>query len=286
MAVSIDGGASFGGSSHPTSGHFRYVASCFVTRLSPRTGPDTGGTAITIHGTGFSHSSEFTCTFGNGRIRGDPRVETVEPIVTPAAFISPSQLTCIAPALKDASQIGIAVPVVISVNVGDGFIPVGTTTNEPVEFTFMPGIQLRFLDPNHGPVTGGTVVDISGANFGGAEGGLGNNTATETVWCRFGSTVSTGSRISNGLLRCKTPPRGLEATGNVEVAVSVNGGADFTGGAYGVALVMLSSYFGWTGLSVFFFWETSIASWLVRCIKGCYISSCGTVCHVVQFANL
>lgn len=268
MTVSIDGGASFGGSSRPTSGHFRYMAPCFVTRFSPRTGPDTGGTAITIYGTGFSRSSAYTCTFGNGTARGDPGVKTVEPTVTPAVFVSSTQLTCIAPPVKDSSQIGITAPVVISVDLGDGFIPIGTTTDDSAQFTFMPGVQLRVLDPNHGPVTGGTVVDMSGANFnirGEAEGGSGNATATDTVWCRFGSTVAAGSRISDGLLRCKTPPRGLEATSNVDVAVSINGGADFTGGTPGSALVMLSRDFGLAGIFIFslFVAAASLASGLI-----------------------
>lgn len=250
VAVSIDGGASFGDSPRAVSGHFRYVSPSLVKYITPRAGPDSGGTAVTVHGTGFSPTSEYACTFGNdGTVRGDPggSAMVMESMTTTAIFVSSLQLTCIAPPVNTAYLIGRAMPVIISMDMGDGWVaPVATSAaGDSVKvlgntFTFMPGVKLTGLNPDSGPITGGTVVHVGGANLAyyGEENVRGNiDSAGDTVWCRFGSAVVLGSRLSDGLLRCTTPPVGLKGAGDVEVAVSVNGGADFTGGPAGSRLV-------------------------------------------------
>lgn len=250
VAVSIDGGASYGGSPPAVSDHFRYISPCIVTYLGPRAGPDSGGTVVTIHGTGFSPTSEYACTFGNnGTVRGNPgwSVTVMGLMTTEAVFVSSFQLTCIAPPANSAYQIGRTVPVIVSMDMGDGwFAPVANSrADESVKsgsntFTYLPSVQLRGLDPDSGPFTGGTVVHLSGANFDyyGGENVQGSiDFASDTVWCRFGSAVVLGSRLADGLLRCTTPSTGLNGAGDVQVAVSVNGGADFTGGPTGSALV-------------------------------------------------
>lgn len=88
-------------------------------------------------------------------------------------------------------------------------------------------------------------MEISGANFDPARAAgeaAGKDmsvleAATDTVWCKFGSAVTIGSRVSDALLRCLSPPRGSRAVADVEVSVSINSGVDFTGGTAGLALV-------------------------------------------------
>lgn len=235
VAVSIDGGASFGHAIDPAAGHFRYFAPSFVTSLLPRSGPDTGGTLITAFGTGFSSDFRFACSFRRGT---GATVEADTGAAVPAMFVSSSELTCIAPPLASASSTAQAKEVVISVDFGDGlWVPVPTApggSSGLITFTFMPAVQLAVLSPTHGPGTGGTVVDIGGANFlppGSQEVDI------ETVWCRFGLIATVGSRLSDGLIRCSSPPRGIGAPTEAEVTISVNGGGDFARGPLGSELV-------------------------------------------------
>lgn len=249
VTVSTDGGASFGGSLRPTSGLFRYLAQSFVSGLSPRAGPDTGGTAVTVLGAGFSRDFRYACSFGTGLHPGkDRKTRAVAPAI-PAVFVSASQLTCIAPPVTAVAQLKTNAPVTISVDLGEGFTKLSASSDAPIAltFTYLPSVQLRVLCPDHGPVTGGTIIDISGANFGEpARGGgpkadtfvgVSSATASDTVWCRFGSTVTVGTHLSDGWIQCRTPPKDVHTAANVEVTVSVNGGADFAGRESGSPLV-------------------------------------------------
>lgn len=236
--VSIDGGRSFGGPKLFHAGHFRYMAPSFASSLVPRAGPDTGGTAVTVIGGEFNRATPYTCSFGSlpGSSLG----------VVHAAFVSSSQLVCISPPASDPSQLGREISVQVSMDLGEGFIAmaagpegVGTT------FTYMASVELAEIHPNHGTVAGGTVVEISGANFRPVEPTRSTSArsqnesvgTTDAVWCRFGSIVTVGSRVSDSLLRCASPPKGPWEAVDVEVSVSINGGADFAGGAPGAELV-------------------------------------------------
>ncbi len=249
VAVSIDGGATFGGDrasdlGSAASAHFRYLAPSFVTGLSPRSGPDTGGTVVTVFGAGFNSAFRFVCKFQSEEMateaEDNPAATAVE---TPGALISASELACIAPAVTFNYELGLGVEVAVFVELEGGILtrlPTSTasSSDSPTSFTYVPSLQLKALDPDRGPSAGGTVVDITGANFfpplatdGDGDGELDTTAANETVWCRFGSTVTIGSPLSDGLVRCSSPPRSVGDPAEVEVSVSVNSGADFQGGA-------------------------------------------------------
>lgn len=250
VAVSIDGGASFGHALLATVGHFRYMAHSFVAELSPRNGPETGGTVITVLGTGFSSDFSFTCAFSQGETKSS---EDGKPATTSSAVVrSSTELTCIAPPVISGTELlGQEMQVTVSVDLeGDGgvFTPLPTSTSffsgetTPVVsaktmFTYLPVVQLSALVPDHGPASGGTVVDISGANFLPPLGINGTGTTTDTIWCRFGSIATMGSRLSDGVIQCSSPPRGVGASTDAEVTVSVNSGSDFAGGPSGSHLV-------------------------------------------------
>lgn len=252
VAVSIDGGATFGGyhasdSRSAASAFFRYLAPSFVTGLSPRSGPDTGGTVVTVFGAGFDSAFRFVCKFQSEQVateaEDNPAAAAVE---TPAALISASELACVAPPVAFGDELGLGVEVAVFVELENGILtrlPTSTASgnDSPTSFTYVPSLQLKALDPDRGPSAGGTVVDITGANFfpplTTADEELDTTSANETVWCRFGSTVTIGSPLSDGLVRCFSPPRSVGEPAEVEVSVSVNSGADFQGGASGSILV-------------------------------------------------
>ena len=113
-----------------------------ISGLAPTSGPETGGTSVTITGTGLLSSSG--ATFG-GVAGTDYTVvnDTTATVTTPA-------------------HIPAAVPVVVLDGAGNG---TGLT------FQFLPvASDATSLSPTSGPVTGGTVVTITGSGFTGATG--------------------------------------------------------------------------------------------------------------------
>lgn len=249
VAVSIDGGASFGHALLATVGHFRYMAHSFVSGLSPRNGPETGGTVIAVLGAGFSSDLSFTCSFPQGETENSGDGERVT--TSSAVVHSSSELTCIAPPVTSGTeQLGQDVQVTVSVDLeGDGsiFTPLPTSTffsgettgviSANTMFMYVPTVQLSALSPDHGPTSGGTVVDISGTNFLPRSGINGTGTTSDTIWCRFGSIATIGSHLSDGIIQCRSPPRDVGAAPDVEITVSVNSGSDFAGGPSGSPLV-------------------------------------------------
>lgn len=253
VAVSVDGGATFGGSDASSSGqvaevHFRYLAPSVVTGLSPRSGPDTGGTVVTVLGTGFSGDFRFVCKLQPREADAEAEGATASAaaagaaaVETTAAFMSSSELACIAPPVLLSDELAQELEMLVFVDFGSGVLTrlptsAATGVDSPTSFTYFPSLQLTTLNPSRGPMSGGTVVDISGANFlplPTTGGDADSTAATETMWCRFGTTVTIGSRLSDGLMRCSSPPRSVGVPAEVEVSVSVNSGADFHGGPSG-----------------------------------------------------
>jgi len=117
---------------------FTYVGVPTVISISPSSGPVTGGTVVTVSGTGFTGATAVT--FG----------------ATPATFyfvLSDTQILAIAPA-------------------GTGTVQVTVTTaagtSAGVAFTYVPIPTLTSISPASGPVTGGTTVTLTGTGFTGA----------------------------------------------------------------------------------------------------------------------
>ncbi|WP_082393106.1 IPT/TIG domain-containing protein [Nocardia arizonensis] len=117
---------------------FTYIGVPTVTSIVPNSGPVTGGTVITLTGTGFTGATAVT--FG----------------AVPATFYF---------VLSDSRIIAIAPP-------GTGTVPVTVTTaagtSAGVSFTYLPVPTLTSISPTSGPVTGGTTVTLTGTGFTGA----------------------------------------------------------------------------------------------------------------------
>ena len=110
-----------------------------LNSLSPTFGPATGGTTLTITGTGFTNATEVN--FG----------ETAS-----AGFMvnSDTSITAVSPAAS-----GGTVDVTVT-SAGGASAP---TPDD--QFTFIPAPAVSGISPGRGPVSGGTLVTITGTNF-------------------------------------------------------------------------------------------------------------------------
>ena len=166
---------------------FRYLPAPEVLALEPASGPVGGGTLVTVTGAGFVREAPAPgCLFGAG-------TELV-----PARVLSGSTLLCLAPpSLSRTSEA--VVKVAVTMNGQDLSAPAGGAT---FEYRQAPSVYGVF--PSEGPLSGGTAVTVTGANF---HHGLG-------LWCRFGGVAVKAFRppgLGNGKestkLVCRAPPR-------------------------------------------------------------------------------
>jgi len=110
-----------------------------VTAIDPMSGPATGGTSVTITGTGFT--SAASVSFGS----------TLASNIT---FISDTRITAVSP-----SGCGI---VHVTVTTPSGTSATGTADL----FTYNPSTPtVAYIEPYSGPTTGGTSVIITGSGF-------------------------------------------------------------------------------------------------------------------------
>ena len=120
--------------------NFVYISPPVITSMSPDSGPQSGGTILTIHGTGLENATQV-----NG--------------VLPSAFLvdTDTEIQIRTLAAKNPG------PFNIRVEAGDT-----TSAITPADvFTYVPQPVVSSVSPGSGPATGGTVV-ISGTDLGGA----------------------------------------------------------------------------------------------------------------------
>lgn len=147
-----------------------------VTLVSPNHGLASGGTVVTITGTGFQNGA--TVSFGG----------TAAASVT---FNNAAQLTATAPA-RAAGLVNVTVT-----NPDTGAV---TATNA---YTFDPLPTISALTPNNGPIAGGTAVTVTGANF--------QNGATAT----FGGSPIAVTFVNSTQLTFTTPAHATGTVGLV-----------------------------------------------------------------------
>jgi hypothetical protein len=124
------------------TGGFTYTStsstSLGISSASPSQGPTTGGTVVTITGTGFA--SGATVAFGS--------IQS-----TAVTVASSTQINSMSPP-GDSGTVGITV---------NG--PNAQSATLPSAFTYTSGPAVSSVSPNTGPVTGGTTVSILGSGF-------------------------------------------------------------------------------------------------------------------------
>ncbi len=116
------------------SDQFSYVPS--VTSISPSSGPATGGSVVTINGSGFTAGS--TAKFGTAAATG-------------VVYVSATQITATSPA-------GVGVVDVTVTTSGSTSVISGSD-----QFSYVPSVTS--ISPSSGQASGGTVVTINGSGF-------------------------------------------------------------------------------------------------------------------------
>ncbi|GAB3799138.1 hypothetical protein GCM10028798_12080 [Humibacter antri] len=170
-------------------GTFTYAPVTTIAGVSPATGPEAGGTAVTITGQCFTGATQVL--FGSTPATGF----TVD---------SDTQITATAPA---------GTGVVDVVVVGAGACGTGT---DPGGYTYEPAPVIQSLSPNHGPQTGGTVVTITGTGL------------TGTTSVTFGGTPGTSIAIASDTQLTVTTPAHAAGPADVVVTTALGSSAPQT----------------------------------------------------------
>ena len=120
---------------------FTYQAAPSITSISPTLGPTTGGTTVTITGTGFT---------------GATSVDFGSVAATSFSVVSDTQVSAISPPGTGSVDVTVTTPN-------------GTSaTSQADKFTYQAAPSITSISPTSGPTTGGTTVTITGTGFTGA----------------------------------------------------------------------------------------------------------------------
>jgi hypothetical protein len=162
-----------------------------VSGVSPSSGPTTGGTAVTITGTGLTGASSVK--FGGAA-------------ATNVSVVSDSEITATSPA-------GQAAPVDVTVATAGGTS--ATNAGDTFTYTLPPAPSVSAVSPGSGPSTGGTAVTITGTGFTGA-------TAVD-----FGPGKAAAFSVTNDTTIMATAPV-TGTLGPVDITVTGPGGTSGT----------------------------------------------------------
>jgi hypothetical protein len=224
------------GSSAATSADQFTYAPPVVTGVSPLFGPATGGTSVTIIGTGFT---------------GATAVDFGSIAASNVTVVSDTQITATSPA-------GAAGPVDVTVA-----NPSVTSAMNPSNDTFTYEPAVTGLSPANGPAAGGTLVTITGEGFTGATAvDFGSNPASG-VTVTSDTQITASSPTGAGLVDVRvTTPVGTSATTSSDqftYAPVVNSATPNSGSAAGGASVTITGS-GFTGATAVSFGSNSATS--------------------------
>ncbi|HEU5222494.1 MAG TPA: IPT/TIG domain-containing protein [Candidatus Lumbricidophila sp.] len=157
--------------------------------LTPDSGPEAGGTVVTITGSGF--------------VQGSTTVN-IDGVSVPATVTSPTTLTFTTPAHAPGN-------VAVSVTT-----PAGTSPDVPGGFTFLPapvGPTAASLTPDNGPAAGGTGVTVTGSGFvpGSTSVNIGGFTVPATVNSPTQLSFVTPAHVPGNVAVSVTTPSGTSA---------------------------------------------------------------------------
>ncbi|MGA7797753.1 MAG: IPT/TIG domain-containing protein, partial [Methanoregula sp.] len=174
-----------GTSAKSSADQYTYAAAPTVTSLSPAAGPIAGGTNITITGTALTGATAVS--FG-------------VTAATSFVVVNATTITAIAPAV-------IAGIVDVTVTTPGGI----STAVLHDKYMYQAVSTVTGISPVAGPLTGGTIVTITGTAFTGASG------------VTFGSTAATHVTVVNATAVTATVPANTTA-GTVDVTITTPGG--------------------------------------------------------------
>lgn len=196
-AVDVTVTSSQGTSATGSADQFTYItaAAPSVTSISPTSGPASGGTSVTITGTGFNGATKVS--FGS-TAASNFNVD------------SDTQITATSPAANLSGAVDVTVTT-----------PNGTSaTNSADQFTYITAAAptVTGINPTSGPASGGTSVTITGTGFNGA------------TRLSFGSTATSNFTVASDTQITATSPA-ANLSGAVDVTVTTPNGTSATSGA-------------------------------------------------------
>ena len=170
------------------SDEFIFLDAPTVTAVSPAAGSTSGGTSVTITGTGFSYVSAV-------EFEGTP--------ATSYTVDSSTQITATAPA-ESADTVDVTVTTAGGIS----------TTSGSDEFTYLDVPTVTGISPAAGTTDGGTSVTITGTNF------------SYVSAVDFGGTAATSYTIDSSTEITATSP--AESINTVDITVTTAGGTSAT----------------------------------------------------------
>ncbi len=171
---------------------YTYLAAPTVTGVSPQDGPTSGGTQVTVSGSGFMANSSSVVTavyFGSDK-------------ASSYSVSSAGSLSAVAPAEAAGT-------VDVTVTTAGGT----SATSSQDHYTYLAAPTVTGVSPSGGPTSGGTQVTVSGTGF----------TSATAVY--FGSTSAAGFTVGSDTQITAVSPAG---TGTVDVTVTTPGGTSAT----------------------------------------------------------
>eukprot|EP00698_Gefionella_okellyi_P014440 TRINITY_DN4005_c1_g1_i2.p1 TRINITY_DN4005_c1_g1~~TRINITY_DN4005_c1_g1_i2.p1 ORF type:complete len:2826 (+),score=696.32 TRINITY_DN4005_c1_g1_i2:356-8479(+) len=167
--------------------NFNFVPVATVSTLNPANGPTIGGTRVSVSGTNFLNSGVWCKVDAN---------------IVVGTYVSASSAVCITPPHSNAS-----VPLEMSNNNAD-------FTSSGVLFAYQPQLVITALAPQYGPVSGGTLVNVTGTSF------------VAPLFCKFGThTASSAVSATSTFAVCRSP---ASTVSTVSLELSSNQQVDFT----------------------------------------------------------
>ena len=156
---------------------FEYIGASMVLRVSPERGAVTGGTLVSVQGSGFTNAG-VQCRFGSMTVLGRG-----------AMLMSSSLVHCTAPPSESFGE----VMVEVSMNGGADF------TSNGKKFVYEQGATSTALQPSAGRSgLNDHVVTVVGRHF----------EATNHLRCRIGHTHVPARLMTSSTIVCSLPARG------------------------------------------------------------------------------
>lgn len=175
---------------------FEYRNAVKIISAWPLMGPESGGTFVTIKGSGFIKSLEMLCVFGETKVI--------------AIYWSSEMISCKSPP-------GTAGVLPLRTVMGDvKHHPIHCdrlTCPEEISFLYMRIPTLHAIYPNKGKVEGGSMVFITGSYF----------VHTPHLKCQFGEIAVKAILANSNTMICTTPPSKSMSSSIVAVKISLNG---------------------------------------------------------------
>ncbi len=153
---------------------FTYYHPPFIYGISPKIGPVSGGTRITITGSNFVDTGYVRCKFGN--------------INTKGKYISENELECTSPKVERPGyvKLGIAIR-------EDEF-----SSGHNTRFFYYDTPKIFDIRPKCGPESGYTQITVTGENFA--------DTGSDFVKCIFNGNIKMNATVMNeGEIKCDSP---------------------------------------------------------------------------------